>query len=109
VTPRHLALLAIALPVLACRPEAAERAAAEPGADSAVVPVGVDSAVVLARGFLGGGPYAADYLLDSVRVLATDSSWQVFVKRVDWERRRPGEALVEVSRATGRTRQVPLK
>jgi hypothetical protein len=71
--------------------------------------IGADSAVALARAFLRTSPEGASYLPDSVRVVATDSSWQVFVRHVEWEIRRPPETLLEVSRRSGRVTQVPLK
>ena len=84
-------------------------AAGSTAADSASPGISADSAVALARAVLRASPEGASYLPDSVRVLATDSSWQVFVKHVEWEIRRPPETLLEVSRVTGRVMRVPLK
>ena len=102
----------VALALAACRAEARRGAAGDSAAAAdSLAPPGVtaDSAIALARAFLRASPESASYLPDSVRVLATDSSWQVFVRHVEWEIRRPPETLLEVSRVTGRVTQVPLK
>ena len=110
--------LLLALALAACgadaRPGGAADSIAGDGgaptvADTAAPGLSADSATALARAFLRASPESASYLPDSVRVVPTDSSWQVFVKHVEWAIRRPPETLLEVSRVTGRVRQVPLK
>jgi len=52
---------------------------------------------------LAQSPDAADFVLDSVTVTATDSSWLVQIARAGPVRRVPNFALLEVHRLTGRT------
>lgn len=106
--------LLLGLALAACGTDARPGSPADSGAvpaaaDSAAAGISADSATALARAFLRASPEGASYLPDSVRVVPTDSSWQVFVRHVEWAIRRPPETLLEVSRVTGRVRQVPLK
>lgn len=46
-------------------------------------------------------PNAALYQLDSARVLALETQWQVLVPRTDWAGRMPDKAAFTVDKTTG--------
>jgi hypothetical protein len=103
------ALLICAVGTASCRADERPRA---PSVEQNVTraPLSRDSAIAIAQRELLRATDAAEYMPDSIMdVLATDSSYQVMFKRLDWQRRRPGFGLVEVRRLDGRAVKIPLR
>lgn len=98
-------VLGYILVIYSCKQKTAQTTVAE-----GQVPVLTEAeALLTVKSFLQEEPDAELYIIDSARIIDTDTHWQILVPRTDWANRMPNRAAFEVDKGTGKVSIRPVK